>query len=167
MSKNISRNFPLQMLPNQSGMEKRFRIHGYEPNYFTQKDTIYLSSCHLLTCFLNVQHLVYHLSSPTNDNIYPNDDDSLFYIHFNICFYLGFTALSSNISLNSSRSFIKGGRKPENLGKNHLTARKQNLAFPRDQSEARTTASVVTLFNSFIPEFLKWTLPSLESGHVH
>ena len=33
-------------------------------------------------------------------------------------------------SLISSRSFIKGGRKPENPGKNHLTNRKQNLAFP-------------------------------------
>ena len=30
----------------------------------------------------------------------------------------------------SSRSFIKGGRKPENPGKNHLTIRKQNMAFP-------------------------------------
>ena len=35
-----------------------------------------------------------------------------------------------NISLISSRSFIKGGRKPENPRKNHLTVRKQNLAFP-------------------------------------
>ena len=34
------------------------------------------------------------------------------------------------ISLILSGSFIKGGRKPENLGKNHLTIRKQNLAFP-------------------------------------
>ena len=35
-----------------------------------------------------------------------------------------------NISLKSSQSFIKGGQKPENPGKNHLTIRKQNLAFP-------------------------------------
>ena len=35
-----------------------------------------------------------------------------------------------NISLISSQSFIKGGRKPENQGKNHLTIRKQNLSFP-------------------------------------
>ena len=35
-----------------------------------------------------------------------------------------------NISLISSRSFIKGGRKPEYPGKNHLTIRKQNAAFP-------------------------------------
>ena len=35
-----------------------------------------------------------------------------------------------NISLISSRSFIKGGREPENPGRNHLTIRKQNLAFP-------------------------------------
>ena len=37
-----------------------------------------------------------------------------------------------NISLISSRSFIKGGRKPEDPGKNDLTLRKQNLAFPCD-----------------------------------
>ena len=35
-----------------------------------------------------------------------------------------------NISLISSRSFIKGERKPTNPGKNHQTIRKQNLAFP-------------------------------------
>ena len=35
-----------------------------------------------------------------------------------------------NISLLSSRSFIKGGRKPENPEKNYLTIRKQNLTFP-------------------------------------
>ena len=51
-------------------------------------------------------------------------------------FDLGFMALS----LISSRSFIKGGRKPENPGNNHLAIRKQNLAFPHDPSKARTTA---------------------------
>ena len=35
-----------------------------------------------------------------------------------------------NISLISSRSFIKGERKPKNPGKDNLTIRKQNLAFP-------------------------------------
>ena len=35
-----------------------------------------------------------------------------------------------NISLISRKQFIKGGRKPENHGKNHLTIRKQNLVFP-------------------------------------
>ena len=44
-----------------------------------------------------------------------------------------------NILYISSQSFIKDGRKPENPGKNHLTIRKQNLAFPRDPSEAQTT----------------------------
>ena len=42
----------------------------------------------------------------------------------------------------SSRSFIKGGRKPEYPGKNHMTIRKQNMAFPHvtcDPSETRTT----------------------------
>ena len=46
-------------------------------------------------------------------------------------FYIfGFYGPFKNISLISSRSFIEGGRKPENPEKNHLTIRKQNLAFP-------------------------------------
>ena len=45
-------------------------------------------------------------------------------------FWHGFYGPFKNISLISSRSFIKGGRKPENPGKNHLTICKQNLAFP-------------------------------------
>ena len=48
---------------------------------------------------------------------------------FFFCF-LGFYGPFKNISLISSRSFIEGGRKPENPEKNHLTIRKQNLAFP-------------------------------------
>ena len=54
-------------------------------------------------------------------------------------FYVSF----KNISLISSRSFIKAGRKPEYPGKKHLTIRKQNMAFPHvtcDPSETRTTA---------------------------
>ena len=45
-------------------------------------------------------------------------------------FFFFFYGPFKNISLISSRSFIKGGRKPENLGKKHLTTLKQNLAFP-------------------------------------
>ena len=45
-------------------------------------------------------------------------------------FWFGFYGPFKNISLISSRSFIEGGRKPENPEKNHLTIRKQNLAFP-------------------------------------
>ena len=45
-------------------------------------------------------------------------------------FLFGFYGPFKNISLISSRSFIEGGRKPENPEKNHLTIRKQNLAFP-------------------------------------
>ena len=45
-------------------------------------------------------------------------------------FWFGFYGPFKNISLISSRSFIKGWRKPENPEKNHLTIRKQNLAFP-------------------------------------
>ena len=48
----------------------------------------------------------------------------------NFFFPFGFYGPFKNISLISSRSFIKGGRKPENLGKNHLTICQQNLAFP-------------------------------------
>ena len=47
-----------------------------------------------------------------------------------IFFWFGFYGPFKNISLISSRSFIEGGRKPENAEKNHLTIRKQNLAFP-------------------------------------
>ena len=48
------------------------------------------------------------------------------------CFFFlfGFYGPFKNISLISSRSFIEGGRKPENPEKNHLTICKQNLAFP-------------------------------------
>ena len=45
-------------------------------------------------------------------------------------FLFGFYGPFKNISLISSRSFIKSGRKPENPEKKHLTIRKQNLAFP-------------------------------------
>ena len=50
----------------------------------------------------------------------------IFFFFFRFGFYSPFKI----ISLISSRSFIKGGRKWENLGENHLTIRKQNLAFP-------------------------------------
>ena len=45
-------------------------------------------------------------------------------------FWVGFYGPFKNISLISSRLFIKDGRKPENTGKKHLTICKQNLAFP-------------------------------------
>ena len=51
--------------------------------------------------------------------------DNLFIIYL-----FGFYGPFKNISLISSRSFIEGGRKPEYPEKNHLTIRKQNLAFP-------------------------------------
>ena len=49
---------------------------------------------------------------------------------FFFSFWFGFYVPFKNISLISSRLFIKGGRKPEYPGKNHLTIRKQNTAFP-------------------------------------
>ena len=45
-------------------------------------------------------------------------------------FWHGFYGPFKNISLISSWSFIKDGRKPENPGKNHLTICMQNLDFP-------------------------------------
>ena len=53
-----------------------------------------------------------------------------FFFFFFFFFGFGFYGPFKNISLISSRSFIEGGRKPENPEKNHLTIRKQNLAFP-------------------------------------
>ena len=52
------------------------------------------------------------------------------FIFFFFFFWFGFYGPFKNISLISSRSFIEGGRKPEYPEKNHLTIRKQNLAFP-------------------------------------
>ena len=53
-----------------------------------------------------------------------------FFVFFFFFFWFGFYGPFKNISLISSRSFIEGGRKPEYPEKNHLTIRKQNLAFP-------------------------------------
>ena len=53
-----------------------------------------------------------------------------FLFFFFFFFWFGFYGPFKNISLISSRSFIEGGRKPENPEKNHLTIRKQNLVFP-------------------------------------
>ena len=64
----------------------------------------------------------------------------LVFFFFFLFSLFGFYGPFKNISFISSRSFIKGGQKPENPGKKHLTMRKQNFAFPRDPSEARTIA---------------------------
>ena len=48
---------------------------------------------------------------------------------YNDLFFIFLILLFKNISLTLSRSVIKGGRKMESLGKNHLTIRKQNLAW--------------------------------------
>ena len=68
-----------------------------------------------------------------NEIIHVNEktiSGNLFVFFFFFFFWFGFYGPFKNISLISSRSFIKGGRKPENPEKNHLTIRKQNLAFP-------------------------------------
>ena len=62
-------------------------------------------------------------------------------------FLFGFYGPFKNISLISSRSFIEGGRKPENLEKNHLTIRKQNLAFPH-MTRARLEPQRSTLLST-------------------
>ena len=56
--------------------------------------------------------------------------DPIFRVNVVLFFLFGFYGPFKNISLTSSRSFIKSGRKLENPGKNHLTIHKQNLAFP-------------------------------------
>ena len=61
--------------------------------------------------------------------IIPIVDNRFFFLNIVFFFLFGFYGPFKNISLISSRSFIKGGRKPENPEKNHLTIRKQNLAF--------------------------------------
>ena len=55
---------------------------------------------------------------------------SLIKAFIDVVFLFGFYSPFKNISLILSRSFIKGGRKPEHQGKKHLTSHKQNLAFP-------------------------------------
>ena len=46
-----------------------------------------------------------------------------FFLFLFFFFWFGFYDPFKNISLISSRSFIEGGRKPENPEKNHLTIR--------------------------------------------
>ena len=53
----------------------------------------------------------------------------IFFFIIIIIFLFGFYGPFKNISLISSRSFIKCGWKQENPRKNHLTIQKQNLAF--------------------------------------
>ena len=78
--------------------------------------------------------LFFYLQHENNISVIPALDKVLFsskkYFFFFFFFWFGFYGPFKNISLISSRSFIEGGRKPENPEKNHLTIRKQNLAFP-------------------------------------
>ena len=55
-------------------------------------------------------------------------------------FYLGFTALSRIFHLYRADWSSKVGENWKSRGENHLTIRKQNMVFPRDPSEAQTTA---------------------------
>ena len=57
---------------------------------------------------------------------------SIFFFFF---FDLGFTALSRIFHLYQAYP-SKGGQKPENLGKNHLTIHKQSLAFRRGSNHS-------------------------------
>ena len=62
------------------------------------------------------------------------------FFFFFFFFYLGFTALSRIFHLYQAVPSSKAGKNRRKQGKNHLTIHKQNLAFPRDPSEAQTTA---------------------------
>ena len=75
-----------------------------------------------------VKHYAPNHMLASKDNITRKTPNSI--IYFFIYFLFRFYGPFKNISFISSRSFIKGGRNPENPGKNHLTICKQNAAFP-------------------------------------
>ena len=78
-----------------------------------------------------LRYVLFLFSKQIDNNSLSNDCLIFFYFFCLFFFFLfGFYSSFENISLISSQSFIKGGRKPENLGKNYQTIRKQNLAFP-------------------------------------
>ena len=86
-------------------------------------------------------HCLLRLVCPNTYGKYGNPSPAaevgyVFLFLFFVCFIFGFYSPFKNISLISSRLFIKGGQKPENQRKNHLTIRKQNC----DPGKARTTA---------------------------
>ena len=87
-----------------------------------------LQSFKLIGIKLYELHKTHRLSSNTQvekgEKLWKENPDGFFF------FWFGFYGPFKNISLISSQSFIKGGRQPENPGKNYLTIRKQNLAFP-------------------------------------
>ena len=60
-------------------------------------------------------------------NLYDHYFSNFFFFFF---FYLGFTALSRIFHLYQANRSSKVGEKLEYPEKNHLTIRKQNLAFP-------------------------------------
>ena len=68
-------------------------------------------------------------------------------------FDLGFTALSRIFHLRYADRSIKSEQKLQNLGKNHLTIRKQNLAFPRDPSKKA----------KFCLPMVRWFFPGFSS----
>ena len=81
-----------------------------EAHHFLQYSLFFILFIYFLICFYFI--LFYSLF--------------IYLFIYSFIFFL-FYGPFKNISLISSWSFIKGGRKPE---KNHLTIRKQNLAFP-------------------------------------
>ena len=83
-----------------------------------------------------------------------------FFFFFFFFFWFGFYGPFKNISLILSWSFIKGGWKQENPGKNHLTIRKQNLVFPH-VIRARLEPLPVTRVKWIIQ--IWWFLSSLNS----
>ena len=71
-------------------------------------------------------HYSYNNDNNNNNDNYDKYSNQMAYYIFFFFDYGPF----KNISLIWNRSFIKGGRKPENPEKNRLTIRKQKLAFP-------------------------------------
>ena len=115
----------------------------------TKQDLSYISICSLSILY-NSEFILMATSLKTNAVIVMkftvlmiSVSDEMIEYHFTVTnnvftqhiysflfFLFGFYGPFKNISLILSQSFIKGGQKPENPGKNHLTIHKQNLAFP-------------------------------------
>ena len=87
----------------------------------------------LIQKFLPPPHTRTHTHTHTHTHImallFNNKGSWVGVQHYFGYFWFGFYSPFKNNSLKLSQSFIKGGWKPENWGKNHLTICKQNLAF--------------------------------------
>ena len=143
-----------------------FRVHfGISYSYTLSKFHTSSQTCsyHKRTCIVYLNFIKRtRLDTPTADDLNPcvsifffffflfgfYGPFKIFLFFFSFFFFgFGFYGPFKNISLISSRSFIEGGRKPENPEKNHLTIR--DLAFSH-----MTRATVLS--TSFGKSFLAW-----------